>query len=320
MPVPTARFVSAADLERLLGLLTASNPQEGLFGPNSVSWKVNRESALFLAAGRAALLQLAHPWVAQAIAEHSTTLHDPIGRFHQTFRVMFTISFGSTEQAQAAARRLHRRHQAIRGRMPETAACFPQGSPYEANMVGVLAWVYATLMDSSVLGYGLALPALTPGEREQYYAEGRRTAGLFGIAPESLPPNWQQFQDYFESMLASAVLGVSRTTQGIAQELQSGAGSWLRLPYWYRALTAELLPPRLRAAFQLPYGEREQRSAARAKRWLPRIYRALPPPFRFVGPYLEAQAKLAGRSRPSLGVRLSNRLWAGESSLLSSRR
>jgi hypothetical protein len=31
-----------------------SDPRAGIFGPSSVSWTVNRESALFLGAGRAA--------------------------------------------------------------------------------------------------------------------------------------------------------------------------------------------------------------------------------------------------------------------------
>src|SRR5271157_3474187 len=141
------RIVSAAYLERLLGEVARSSAgtSAGLFGPDSVSWKINREAALFLAAGRATLLQLAHPWVAAAIAQHSRTLHDPIGRFHQTFRVMYTLSFGPVEQASATARHMHRKHQGIRGVMPETIGAFAAGSRYEANEVNALLWVYATL-------------------------------------------------------------------------------------------------------------------------------------------------------------------------------
>lgn len=36
---------------------------DGLFGPESVSWRVNRESVLLLGAGRELLLQVAHPSV-----------------------------------------------------------------------------------------------------------------------------------------------------------------------------------------------------------------------------------------------------------------
>src|SRR5580658_6751830 len=122
----TASSVLFADLERLLQETEGAAPSaaEGIFGPDSVSWKVNRESALFLAAGRAALLQLAHPWVAAAIAEHSRTLHDPVGRFHHTFRVMFTVVFAPVDDAIAAARNLHRRHECIQGRLPETTGRF----------------------------------------------------------------------------------------------------------------------------------------------------------------------------------------------------
>ena len=314
-----ARIIQAADLERLLDGVkrSAAVISSGLFGPDSVSWNVNRESALFLAAGRAALLQLAHPWVAAAISEHSRTLHDPIGRFHQTFRIMFTMSFGTTEQAATAARLLHRRHQSIRGKMPETVGPFAEGSGYEANEMGALRWVYATLVDSALLAYELVLPALTPAEREQYYAESRTTAALFGIPREELPANWRDFVSYLESMLQSNTLTVSSAAREMAHELQRGAGLWFRPPFWYRALTTELLPARLRQEFQLPCGEREQRSAARAVRWLPTIYRGLPASVRFVGPYLEVQGKLHGRPRPGLAVRLSNRLWIGQPALFS---
>ncbi len=319
MAARDSHMVSTADLERLLDevKLSGAGASGRILGPDSVSWKINRESALFLAAGRAALLQLAHPWVAAAIAEHSRTLHDPIGRFHQTFRVMYTMSFGTTEQAVTAARHLHRRHQSIRGKMPETVGPFAEGSGYEANEAGALRWVYATLVDSALLAYELVLPPLTQVEREQYLAESRTTAGLFGIPKEGLQGSWQDFVGYLESMLHSNTLKVSGAARDMAHGLLDGAGLWLRPPFWYRALTTELLPPSLREEFQLSYRAREQRSAARAMSWLPQIYRHLPTSFRFVGPYLEAQGKLRGRSRPGVAVRLSNRLWTGQPTILS---
>src|ERR1700757_1410536 len=145
-----ARAVSANDLEAQLAELAGStrDPRTGVFGPGSMNWHVNRESALFLAAGRAALLQLAHPWVAAAIAQHSRTLQAPLRRFHNTFRLMFTMSFGSLEQAFPAARHLHRLHESIRGTLPQAAGRFPAGSSYLANESDALTWVFATLIDS----------------------------------------------------------------------------------------------------------------------------------------------------------------------------
>ena len=104
----------------------------------SLTWRIDREALTFLGAGRALLLQLAHPWVAAAIAEHSKTIDDPIGRFHRTFAVVFTMVFGTLDQALSAARALHRRHAAIHGRLPITVGPFRAGSPYQANDLAAL--------------------------------------------------------------------------------------------------------------------------------------------------------------------------------------
>ncbi len=310
--------VAAPELEVLLAGLrqSASKPEEGVFGPGSISWKINRESALFLAAGRAALLQLAHPWVATAISQHSQTLSNPVARFHRTFRVIFTMIFGTAEQALAASRQLYRLHQTIQGVLPDSVGKFSKGSRYEANDVAALRWVYATLVDSALLAYGLLLPALTVVEREQYFVESLRMAALFGIAPEHLGSSWPEFNAYMDSMLQSDVLGVSRETRLLAQKLQGGAGWLMPPPFWYQALTIQMLPERLREEFRLPYAEKERLAAEGAMRWLRRMYPRLPSTLRFVGPYIEATNRLRGGA-PGPLVRLSNRVWIGQNTLSS---
>src|ERR1700758_1048891 len=106
------QYVSPANIEALLAELEKlpGDPRLGFFGPDSITWRVNREAAIFLGAGRALLLQLAHPWVAAAIADQSNVFVDPLGRFHRTFNVAFTLVFGTLAQALAVARRLHLRH------------------------------------------------------------------------------------------------------------------------------------------------------------------------------------------------------------------
>ena len=148
----------------------APDPRAGIFGPSSVSWKVNREAALFLGAGRAALLQLAHPWVAVALDQHSNLREDPLARFHNTFRVVFTMIFGTLGQALAASRHLYHLHTRIHGELPESMAAYRQGPHYEANEVNALLWVYATLVESALIAYDCVLPPISSEEREVYYA------------------------------------------------------------------------------------------------------------------------------------------------------
>ncbi|HSZ16248.1 MAG TPA: oxygenase MpaB family protein [Terracidiphilus sp.] len=310
----TGELVTRSDLERLLAAVESRNGDTcaGIFGPQSISWRINCESALFLGAGRAALLQLAHPWVAAALRQHSSLLADPIARFHNTFRIVFTMVFGTTQQAFSAARGLHQLHTRIGGDLPSAVAGYARGSRYEANHIPALRWVYATLVESAVLAYEGVMPALTHPERETYYAESKVLAGLFGIPAAALPADWTTFKGYVAEVCTSDELGVDEQARSMAQGLLAGAGSWVHPPRWYRALTTAWLPPRLREEFGLPFGPAEERAVIKAQRRLPRLYRQVPGFLRFVGPYHEARARLAGRAPGPLG-RASTRFWTGAS-------
>ena len=309
-------LVSRDHLEALLAGVQrqVGDPRAGVFGPASITWRINRESALFLGAGRAALLQLAHPWVAVAIAQHSQVMNKPIERFHNTFRIVFTAIFGSAGQALAAARSLHTLHTNIQGELPSAVAGYSQGSHYEANIVPALRWVFATLIESAVLAHDFVLPPLTDAERAAYYAEATRLASLFGIPPSAMPADWEAFTSYIAQMCSSDALGVDPRSRSMGHSILAGAGSWIHPPPWYRALTAEWMPQRFRHEFGLELGERERRSLTRARRWLPRFYRGLPPSLRFTGPYHEACARLANRRTGPL-TRISNRFWIGEAAM-----
>jgi uncharacterized protein (DUF2236 family) len=306
-------LLSTGDFENSLDIVraAAAGPVEGIFGPDSVTWLVDREAAIFLGAGRALLLQLAHPWVAAAISEHSKTFADPVGRFHRTFNITFTMVFGTLDQALAASRRLYRRHTAVTGTLPLAAGRFEAGSSYSANEVAALRWVHATLVETALLTHDLVLPALTGSEREQYWAEAKLYAALFGVRPADLPADWTSFTAYMEAMSRSDSLAVSPAARAIAEQIFSGSATGLRVPGWYRALTAHLLPERLRHEFGFEFGERELRSMKAALSWIRRVYPRLPMRLRAVGPYQEAQARLQGDKQPDLAVRWLNRLWIG---------
>jgi len=308
-----ASVVSRSDSEALLAAIERAAPDRsvGVFGPQSMSWRINREAALFLGAGRAALLQLAHPWVAAALEQHSAVMSRPIARFHNTFRIVFAMIFGSLDQALAASRNLYALHTRIRGEMAEDIAAYRRGSHYEANEIAALRWVYATLVESAVLAHECVMPALTARELADYYAESKTLAALFGLPAAALPVDWRAFLAYCREMEQSSALGVSGTARTMAHNLLAGAGSWIKPPHWYRALTTEWLPERFRTEFQLDFGSADLRAAERAKRRLPRFYRKLPQVVRFIGPWHEAADRLQGK-RPGMVARLSNRFWIGE--------
>ncbi|MGH9618013.1 MAG: oxygenase MpaB family protein, partial [Acidobacteriaceae bacterium] len=227
--------VSRADIDQLWATVAArvSDPKSGIFGRSSISWKIDRESALFLGAGRASLLQLAHPWVAAALDQHSNLRSDPLARFHNTFKIVFTAIFGTLQQALAAARSLYELHTRIQGEVPASVGAFPRGSHYQANEIDALRWVFATLVESATIAYDSALPPLSAAEKEAYYDESKSLAMLFGIPSSELPADWTAFKAYNRKMWASDTLAVSPLSRELAQRVLYGRGSWVPVPHWY---------------------------------------------------------------------------------------
>jgi uncharacterized protein (DUF2236 family) len=314
-------IVDDAVLEGELARLRAgmTDTMAGLFGPRSMLWRVDRQAITFLGAGRALLLQLAHPWVAAAIAEHSQALADPVGRFHRTFGTVFAMVFGTADLAVAMARRLHRRHASITGHLPVAAGPFAAGSPYGANDRAALQWVHATLIDTALQVYETILPPLSAEERAAYYGDARRFAMLFGIPDRVLPCDWAGFCAYREAMVSSQVLTVTPGARDIADQLFRARIAGIRIPRWYRDVTAALLPARFRPGFGLDFGAAEQQRARRAIDRIRRLHPHLPDAIRYVGPYLEARGRLAGRAAPGFTTQLANAFWIGRRQLVEER-
>jgi len=141
------------------------------------------------------------------------------------------------------------------------AGPFPAASSYCANEVNALRWVHATLWHTALVAHTLVLPALTQDERERDYVEGWLFAALFRIRRELLPPDWAGFSAYIEAMTQSSILTVTDPARVMAHRLLAGADTWLPVPAGYKAVTAALLPARLRDAFGLRYGAAEREEA-----------------------------------------------------------
>jgi uncharacterized protein (DUF2236 family) len=281
--------VSRQDLETILAELRAAivDPSAGIYGPDSLAWEIGRESALFLGGGKAALLQLAHPFVAHAIEQHSKTMSDPLGRFRRTFDGVFRMVFGDLDQAFGAARRVHTVHERVVG-------TFGEGTQYQANDAEALLWVYATLVASAVEVYDLIVKPLGYAERNRYLIESKRFARLFGVPEPLLPGDWSEFSRYYRSMLEGDVIRVADPARKIADFLFSPRRPFERpLVGWARIMTSGLLPERLRAEFGLEYSEAQRRAFSVSIMALRALYPRLPGRLRFVPAYRAACRRLA---------------------------
>ncbi len=297
--------VTTAELEASLEGLTreVSDPRAGLFGPRSEVWRRNGEAIVFAGAGRAALLQLAHPAVAQAVDELSITRLDRLARFRKTFYYVFAMVFGDLETALAMARAVHRLHQRVRGviRDDDAGPCFPAGTPFFANEPAAQLWVASTLFDSSAWVFERLVRPLTDVEKGRWIAEYPRFCSLFGIPSALVPSTWLDFVAYNERMWRSDVLTVSRTARDLKDVLVRAPSPALApLWRWYRLFTAGALPPRIREGYGFAWGRGEDAAFAASVRGLRALRRSIPTPLLKLPVYRRALARCSDRAESRL--------------------
>jgi len=240
----------------------------GAPGPASVTWKLHCEVALLAGWGRAILLQLAHPLIAQGVAEHSAFAREPgsgVQRLHRTLESMLALTFGTAEEAQRAVDRINRIHDRVHGALPARQGDFAAGTVYSAHDPALLAWVHATLVDSFIITYERFVGALTGAERDRYCAEASRIEPQLGIPVGQLPRRHADLLAYVEAMLAGGAISVGDTARAIARDLLSPPLPWAARPLapLLRLPTVGLLPPGIRDAYGLAWNPRRERALRR---------------------------------------------------------
>ena len=272
-----------------------------LLGPDTVSWRVNHEPAIFTGGGRALLLQVGHPLVAAGVGQHSNYDKDPWSRLFRTLDTAVKIAFGDAETSERAATRLRRRHDTVKGVSDD-------GVPYDAQDPRLLIWVWATLLETSVVIYERCFAPLGEEKRERYYQEQKLFAYACGVPEGECPETWADFCAYWDRMLDEE-LRVTKVARDVKDSIVRPPVPWpLHVALAPNTLlTAGLLPPALRAEYGFEWGPRQERllNAAFAAmrvgtRVVPRRLRELPVRYTAEGRFdRNGRGRKAGTVSPS---------------------
>lgn len=280
---------------RAQALSRTGDPRAGLFGPDSATWRVNREAMLLLGGGAAALLQLAHPFVAQAVFDHSRVRSDVAGRFRRTFVRVLNLTFGDLDSACATARRVFAIHSRISGALRGAGPGYSDTPRYAANDEAALFWVQATLIDTGLRVYEDLIAPLPADQLDPFYESSRSMCRLFGLSPTALPANWEAFRLYYDGMLVSPRLCVTPEARELAGHILTPPNATASPLYRFiRAYTAWLLPDSLREGFGLRLGLAERVLLRSSRAVLRAAIPRLPDHLRYFPDYLDAQRRLAG--------------------------
>ncbi|OLE44312.1 MAG: hypothetical protein AUG14_05220 [Candidatus Rokubacteria bacterium 13_1_20CM_2_68_19] len=235
----------------------------------TIAWKLQREIILLLAWGPAILLQLAHPLVAQGVADHSTFRSSPRGRlrrFQGTLEAMLRLSFGTEAEARLVIARINAIHDHVNGQLSEVAGVFPAGTRYSAHDPSLLAWVHATLVDMNLRVYELFVDSPTLEEKNRYCDEASAIEERLGIPERRLPRTFAALRHYMDAMLAGGEIVVTDVARDLARDILYPPALLPVRPalWWTRLVTAGLLPPTIREGYGLSWDARKEAMLSRS--------------------------------------------------------
>jgi uncharacterized protein (DUF2236 family) len=166
----------------------------GLYGPDSVTWRVHADPSMALSGLRALLLQALHPLAMAGVQQHSDFRQDPWGRLFRTAEYVGVTTFGTTAEARRAAARVRGIHRRLGGIEPES------GTAYRVDDPELLRWVHCVEVESflsTALRCGLRLSG---ADQDRYYAEQTTSAELVGLDPDTVPASVEEMAAYFRDV------------------------------------------------------------------------------------------------------------------------
>jgi uncharacterized protein (DUF2236 family) len=226
----------------------ADPADDGFFGPGSVTWQLHADLSGPVSGLRSLLLQALHPLAMAGVDQHSQWRDDPAGRFASTAAYVVTTTYGDRATARAAADRVRKIHEWVRGRDTVT------GKPYAATDPALLIWVHAAFVESALSAAALYGTALTAAEQDQYVAEMTAAAELVGVPAGSFsaggaPASVAELDAYFEAVrpaLATSQSTADTSTYLLAMPVVEpeladiwavlAAAAVASLPDWARAM------------------------------------------------------------------------------------
>jgi uncharacterized protein (DUF2236 family) len=264
----------------------------GLFGPGSVSWRIDRELIVLAGGSCALLLQAAHPSVAAGVAQHSTYATDPFGRLMRTLESSFSVVFGSRSEADATLRRVNAIHASVRGQRAD-------GATYSALDPEALLWVHATLIDTAVRVFDRFVAPVSDADRQRYHEESARVGVALGIPPDTMPTTFAELRGWMDGMISSGRVRVTPDARRIARTVLYPVRFPPR-PAWDVAhlVSMATLHPTIRRQYGIGWSPARERGMHRLAALSRRVLPWLPSPLRHA-----PQARAADRRVARAGAR-----------------
>lgn len=166
----------------------------GMFGPDSVSWQVHAQPAMWLAGVRSLFLQALHPRTVAGVVQNSEFRTDPLGRLVRTANFVGATTYGTHAEVEKRAARVRQVHRELRAVDRDT------GERFRIDEPDLLRWVHCAEVSSFLSVVRRAGFPLTAAHADRYLDEQRRSAALVGLDPDEVPGSVEEMSRYLAAM------------------------------------------------------------------------------------------------------------------------
>lgn len=161
----------------------------GLFGPDSVAWRVHADLAVALGGVAALMLQTLHPLALAAVLEHSDYRKAPLDRLSRTASFVRGTVYGSTPVAESMIETVRTVHLHVVGTAPD-------GRSYAATDPDLLRWVHVAEVFCFMAAHRRYHPHPVRGrDIDLYYDEMAVVAEKLGAT--EVPQSRLEVNEYF---------------------------------------------------------------------------------------------------------------------------
>ena len=154
---------------------------DGLFAPDSVTWRLHADPVCVIGGMRALLIQALEPRAMAGVDQHSSFRDDPWTRFRNTASFITPATSGPREAAARLGAVVRRVHKSVRGTDPVT------GLRYRADDPELLAWVHNVLVHSLLTSKRRYGGGISGADADRYVLEMTRLAELVGLGADAVP-------------------------------------------------------------------------------------------------------------------------------------
>ncbi len=280
------------------------DPDPGLFGPGSVTWEVMAEPLLMLGAGRALLMQAAHPLVAEGAIDHSSYATDPFARFQRTVEWVTVVCYGTTAEARRACAAVNRLHVPVQGslRRAHATPTVRGGARYSGRDPDLLLWVHATFVDTMLVSHDAFVGGLSNADADTFVREWGAVAALMGVPAARLWPDRAALRAYVDERVAGGVVAPGAGSRLVAQTVLNPPASSAQARAAFAVLsftTVGLLPPAVRSGYGIGWTPAHTAAHAAMRLSVRRLRPALPERLRRSPVYDLAMDRAQGHPRGS---------------------